>query len=136
MELALCLILPLALNQALLFSASVVYSGWRALSAAIAFLGIVSVCRPLPQDRGRARAAGNRFARDDKAPGPQLVAKQLPGERPREPAETRHTGPQPSQHVRKKGADPLSGAEEQTARTFRAYALCACSIFFQIGSVN
>ena len=40
------------------------------------------------QDRGRARAAGNRFARDDKVPGPQLGAKQLPGERPRESAET------------------------------------------------
>lgn len=35
------------------------------------------------QDQGRARAAGNRFARDDKVPGPQLGAKQLPGERPR-----------------------------------------------------
>ena len=52
------------------------------------FLGIVSLCRPPPQDRGRARAAGNRFARDDKVPGPQLGAKQLPGERPRESAET------------------------------------------------
>ena len=52
-------------------------------------LGIVSLCRPPPhQDRGRARAAGNRFARDDKVPGPQLGAKQLPGERPRESAET------------------------------------------------
>jgi hypothetical protein len=62
---------------------------WRALSAAIAFLGIVSLCRPPPhQDRGRARAAGNRFARDDKVPGPQLRAKQLPGKRPRESAET------------------------------------------------
>ena len=40
------------------------------------------------QDQGRARAAGNRFARDDKVPGPQLGAKQLPGERPRESAET------------------------------------------------
>jgi len=62
---------------------------WQALSAAIAFLGIVSLCIPPPhQDRGRARAAGNRFARDEKVPGPQLGAKQLPGERPRESAET------------------------------------------------
>ena len=53
------------------------------------FLGIVSLCGPPPhQDWGRARAAGNRFARDDKVPGPQLGAKQLPGERPRESAET------------------------------------------------
>ena len=28
------------------------------------------------QDRGRARAAGYRFARDEKVPGPQLGAKQ------------------------------------------------------------
>ena len=48
------------------------------------FLGIVSLCRPPPQDRGRARAAGNRFTRDNKVPGPQLGAKQLPGQRPRE----------------------------------------------------
>jgi len=53
------------------------------------FLGTVSLCRPPPhQDRGRARTAGNRFARDGKVPGPQLGAKQLPGERPRESAET------------------------------------------------
>ena len=53
------------------------------------FLGIVSLCRPPPrQDRGQARAAGNRFARDDEVPGPQLGVKQLPGERPRESAET------------------------------------------------
>jgi hypothetical protein len=32
-------------------------------------------------------AAGNRFARDDKEPGPSW-GKQLPGERPRETAET------------------------------------------------
>ena len=52
-------------------------------------LRIVSLCRPPPhQDWGRARAAGNRFARDDKEPGPQLGAKELPGERPRESAET------------------------------------------------
>ena len=53
------------------------------------FLGIVSLFRPPPhQDWGRARAAGNRFALDDKEPGPQLGAKQLPGERPRKSAET------------------------------------------------
>jgi hypothetical protein len=34
-----------------------------------------------------ARTAGNRFARDDKEPGPSW-GKQLPGERPRETAET------------------------------------------------
>jgi hypothetical protein len=39
------------------------------------------------QDWGRARTAGNRFARDDKEPGLSW-GKQLPGERPRETAET------------------------------------------------
>jgi hypothetical protein len=39
--------------------------------------------------------------------------KKLPGERPRETAETRHTSPQPSRRVRLKSAAPLSGAEEQ-----------------------
>ena len=48
----------------------------------------VILCRPPPhQDWGRARMAGNRFARDDKEPGPSW-GKQLPGERPRETAET------------------------------------------------
>jgi hypothetical protein len=52
------------------------------------FFEIVTLCRPqLHQDWGRARTAGNRFARDDKEPGPSW-GKQLPGERPRETAET------------------------------------------------
>jgi hypothetical protein len=34
--------------------------------------------------------------------------------------------PQPSWHVRRKGAAPLSGEEEQAARAICAYALCAC----------
>ena len=38
--------------------------------------------------RVRVQEQGNRFARDDKEPGPQLGAKQLPGEQPRESAET------------------------------------------------
>ena len=82
------------------------------------FREIVKLCRPPPhQDWGRARTASSRtrFARDDKELGPQL-GKQLPGERPRETAETRHTSLQPSRHVRRKDAAPLSGAEEQTAR--------------------
>jgi hypothetical protein len=40
------------------------------------------------QDWGRAETAGNRFALDDKEPGPKLGAKQLPGEWHRETAET------------------------------------------------
>jgi hypothetical protein len=67
------------------------------------------------QDWGLARAAGNRLARDDKKPGPQLGVNQLPGERPRETAETRHTSSQPRSYVSKKGAAPLCGAEEQAA---------------------
>jgi hypothetical protein len=52
------------------------------------FYEIVTLCKPPPhQDWGRARTAGNRFARDDKEPGPSW-GKQLPGERPRETAET------------------------------------------------
>ena len=52
------------------------------------FCEFVTLYRPPPHhDWGRARAAGNRFARDDKEPGPSW-GKQLPGERPRETAET------------------------------------------------
>ena len=36
------------------------------------FCEIVTLCRPPPhQDWGRAKTAGNRFARDDKEPGPR-----------------------------------------------------------------
>jgi hypothetical protein len=62
--------------------------------------------------------------------------KQLPGKRPRETAETRHTISQTNRHVRRKGATPLSGAEEQTARTISAYAQCACLFSLQMGSIN
>ena len=72
------------------------------------------------QDWERARTAGNRFARDDKEPGPSW-GKQLPGERP---------------HVRRKGAAPFSGAEEQTARAISAHAQCACLLSLQMGSIN
>jgi hypothetical protein len=52
------------------------------------FCEIVVLCRPPShQDFGRARAAGDRFARDDKELGPSW-GKQLPGERPRETAVT------------------------------------------------
>jgi hypothetical protein len=52
------------------------------------FCEIVALFRPPPhQDWGRARMAGSRFARDGKEPGPSW-GKQLPGERPRETAET------------------------------------------------
>jgi hypothetical protein len=37
---------------------------------------IVMLCKPPPrQDWGRAGTAGNRFARDDKEPGPQMWGK-------------------------------------------------------------
>ena len=100
------------------------------------FCEIVTLCRPPPhQDLGRARTAGSRLARDDKEPGPRW-GKQLPGERPRETAETRHTSPQPSRRVWKKGAAPLSGVGVQIARAISAYAQCACSISLQMGSMN
>ena len=52
------------------------------------FCEIVTQRRPTPhQDSGRARTAGNRLARDDKEPGPSW-GNQLPGDRPRETAET------------------------------------------------
>jgi hypothetical protein len=52
------------------------------------FYEIITLCRPPPhQDWGRAGTAGNRFAGDDNEPGPSW-GKQLPGERPRETAET------------------------------------------------
>ena len=48
------------------------------------FCEIVTLRRPPPhQDWGRARTAGNRFARDDKEPGPSW-GKQLPGEQNRD----------------------------------------------------
>jgi hypothetical protein len=40
------------------------------------------VPRPGPVMGAQVHAAGNRFARDGKVPGPQLGAKHLPGERP------------------------------------------------------
>jgi hypothetical protein len=72
----------------------------------------------------------------------QHWGKQLPGERPRETAETRHTSPQPSRHVRRKGAAPLSGAEEQTAlplapmRSVWHSAHAYCLLSLQMGSIN
>jgi hypothetical protein len=48
----------------------------------------ITLYRPTPhQDRGRAGAAGHRVARDEKELGPSW-GKQLPGEQPRESAET------------------------------------------------
>jgi hypothetical protein len=47
-----------------------------------------------------------------------------------------HTSPQPSRHVRRKGAAPFSGAEEQTARAISAHAQCACLLSLQMGSIN
>ena len=58
---------------------------------------------------------GNRFPRDDNKLRPQL-GEAITRKGPRETAETWHTGPQPSRYVRRKGAAPLSGAEEHTAR--------------------
>jgi len=42
----------------------------------------------------------------------------------------------PSLRVRKKGAAPLSGTEEQTARAISAYAQYACLLSLQMGSIN
>jgi hypothetical protein len=98
------------------------------------FYGNIILYKPPPyQDWGQAGTAGNRFARDDKKSWGPSWGKQLPGERPRETAETWHMSPQPSRHVRRKGAAPLSGAGEQTAHAISAYAQCACLLFFANG---
>jgi hypothetical protein len=100
------------------------------------FCEIVTLCRPPPhQDWRRARATGNASLVMIKTWGPSW-GKQLPGERPRETAETRHTGHQPSRFVRRKGAALLSGAEEQTARAISAYPRCVCLLALQIRSTN
>jgi|AntAceMinimDraft_5_1070358.scaffolds.fasta_scaffold160356_1 hypothetical protein len=67
---------------------------------------------PPHQDLERVRTAGNRFARDGKVP--------------RETAGTRHTSPQLSRRVKRKGAAPLSRAKELAARAIRAFAEYAC----------
>jgi hypothetical protein len=45
-------------------------------------------------------------------------------------------GPQPSRHVRRKGATPLSCAEEQTARALSAYAQYARLLSLQLGILS
>ena len=100
------------------------------------FCVILALCRPPPhQDWGRAGTAGDRFARDVKEPAPSW-GKELPGERPRETAETQHTSPQPSRQVRRNCTAPLSGAEEQTARAISAYAQYAFLPSLQMGSIT
>ena len=71
---------------------------WRTLSAAIAFfLGIVSLCRPPPhQDWGRARAAGNRFDRDKKVPGPSWGRNNYPENRLVNPPKSDTRAPSPA----------------------------------------
>jgi hypothetical protein len=56
--------------------------------------------------------------------------------RPRETAETWHTGPLPNWYVRSKCVSPLSSAEEQTARASSAYAQYAYLLSLQMGSMN
>jgi hypothetical protein len=110
---------------------------WRPLLAAINIFVIASLRRPkLHQDLERPRAAGSRFGRDHKEPEPQMEAKQLPGERPRETAEKRYTGPQPKRHVRRKGAAPLRGDQTQSARATSAHMQFASLISLQMRSIN
>jgi hypothetical protein len=56
--------------------------------------------------------------------------------RPRETAESWHTGPLPNWYVRSKSASPLTGAKEQTARASSAYAQYAFLLSLQMGSMN
>jgi hypothetical protein len=67
---------------------------------------------------------------DDTELGPQLGAKELPIKRPRETDESWHSSPQPSRDLRKRGAAPLSGAEDQIARALSAYAQYVCLFYF------
>ena len=60
--------------------------------------------------------------------------KKMPGERPRETAETWQTGPQPSRYVWRKADPTLSGAEEQTKSPISAYAQYAYLPSLQMGS--
>jgi hypothetical protein len=50
------------------------------------YVGVAKYCMCL-NSKKKCYVASNRFARDDKEPGPSW-GKQLPGERPRETAET------------------------------------------------
>jgi|AntAceMinimDraft_5_1070358.scaffolds.fasta_scaffold65824_1 hypothetical protein len=61
--------------------------------ALLQLFGVLFVVRVSsgPQLNGYVRSAGNRFARDGKELGPQLGAKHLTGEQPREAAEMRNT---------------------------------------------
>jgi hypothetical protein len=77
----------------------------------------------------RTGTAGRRIACDGEEMWAPSCGKQLPRERPREPAEARHTGHQPSRHVRRKGTDPLSRTEEQAARVSRLCAVRLLTFF-------
>jgi hypothetical protein len=47
-----------------------------------------------------------------------------------------HTSPLPSRLVRRKGAAPLSGGEEQAARAVSDYAQFTCLLSLQMGIIN
>jgi len=81
---------------------------------------------------GRAGTAGNRSARGDKDLGPQL------GERiTRETASQNRRdvthGPSAEGRVRRKGAAPLCGGKEQTARAISDYTQHTCLLSLQMG---
>jgi hypothetical protein len=57
-----------------------------------------------------------------------LVAKVKDGDRYRVASSSRY--------VRKKGAAPISGAEEQTTRAIGAYVQYACLLSLQMGSIH
>ena len=52
------------------------------------------------------------------------------------PRRDTRASPQPSRYVRRIGAAPLSGAEEQTARAISAYAQYACLLPLQMENIN
>jgi hypothetical protein len=94
------------------------------------FHEIVVPCRPPPhQDWGRARTTGSRLARDDKELGPQLGESISYTENGLVKRPIRDTRALSEAGVRRKGAAPLSGAEEQNARAISAYALTPAYFF-------
>ena len=90
-----------------------------------------------PKSLGRVSAPPRSFsALRGLARGQDLLRAAGGDALPGKTASLGHTSPQPSRHVRRKGAALLSGTEEQTARAISAHAQYACLLSLQMGSIN
>ena len=101
------------------------------------FFEIVTLCKPPTyQDWGRARAAGNRFARDVEELVPQLEENNYPEsglvKLPRRDTRTLS----PAGMFGGKASLRLAAQKKQTARAISAYAQYACLLSSQMGSMN